>query len=67
MAISVRQGQWVAQVLRDLGFGGYVAKNHQTVDTRGDNQGAIAFAENFPLKGSGHVPVVRALVHRAAS
>ena len=45
MSYTAKQGQWVAQILRDLGFGGYVAKNHQTVDTRGDNQGAIALAK----------------------
>jgi hypothetical protein len=58
MSYTAKQGQWVAQILRDLGFGGYVAKNHQTVDTRGDNQGAIALAKNPHLtERSKHIDI----------
>ena len=58
MSYTAKQGQWVAQILRDLGFGGYIAKNHQTVDTRGDNQGAIALAKNPHLtERSKHIDI----------
>ena len=33
----------------DLGFGGYITKNHQTVDTHGDNQGVIVLTKNLYL------------------
>ncbi|KAI1004161.1 hypothetical protein K3495_g4052 [Podosphaera aphanis] len=45
-AYNAKQGQWIAQVLRDMGFGNYVARNHQTVEACGENQGAIAFTKN---------------------
>jgi hypothetical protein len=58
MSYTAKQGQWIAQILRDLGFGGYVAKNHQTVDTRGDNQGAIALTKNPHLtERSKHIDI----------
>ncbi len=58
MSTTAKQGQWIAQVLRDLGMGAYVAPNHQTVDTRGDNQGAIALAKNPHLtERSKHIDV----------
>ena len=58
MSYTAKQGQWIAQILRDLGNGGYVAENHQTVDTRGDNQGAIALAKNPHLtERSKHIDI----------
>ncbi|KAI1000824.1 hypothetical protein K3495_g7377 [Podosphaera aphanis] len=45
-AYNVKQGQWIAQVLRDMGFRNYVAWNHQTLQACGDNQGAIAVTKN---------------------
>ena len=57
-AYTAKQGQWIAQVLRDMGFGGYVAKNHQTVEARGDNQGAIALTKNPHLtERSKHIDI----------
>ena len=46
MSFTAKQGQWVAQILRNMGYGRYVVSNYQTVDTRGDNQRAIALAKN---------------------
>jgi hypothetical protein len=46
MSFTAKQGQWISQILRDIGYGRYVATDHQTVDTRGDNQGAIALTKN---------------------
>jgi hypothetical protein len=58
MSSTAKQGQWVAQILRDMGYGGYVASNHQTVDTRGDNQGAIALSKNPHLtERSKHIDI----------
>ena len=58
MSTTAKQGQWVAQILRDMGYGGYVASNHQTVDTRGDNQGAIALTKNPHLtERSKHIDI----------
>lgn len=45
-SIVAKLGQWMAQVLRDMGYSKYVAANGMTVDTRGDNQGAIALIKN---------------------
>ena len=58
MSFTAKQGQWIAQILRDLGVGHYIARNHQTVDTRGDNQGAIALAKNPHLtERSKHIDI----------
>jgi hypothetical protein len=58
MSYTAKAGQWIAQILRDLGKGEYVAENHTTVDTRGDNQGAIALAKNPTLSDrSKHIAV----------
>jgi hypothetical protein len=58
MCFTAKQGQWISQVLRDMGYGNYVAPNHQTVDTRGDNQGAIALAKNPHLtERSKHIDI----------
>jgi len=46
MSFTAKQGQWVTQILRDIGYGRYMANDHQTVDTHRDNQGAIALAKN---------------------
>lgn len=58
MCFTAKQGQWVAQILRDLGAGHYIAPNHQTVNTKGDNQGAIALAKNPHLtERSKHIDI----------
>jgi hypothetical protein len=58
MCFTAKQGQWISQVLRDMGYGNYVAPNHQTVDTRGDNQGAIALTKNPHLtERSKHIDI----------
>lgn len=49
MSLTAKQGQWIAQVLRDMGYPQYVAKNAMTVETRGDNQGALALIKNGHL------------------
>lgn len=35
MSITAKQGQWIAQLLRDMGYPQYIAKNGITVETRG--------------------------------
>jgi hypothetical protein len=46
LAMCAKQGQWVAQIFRDLGRSQYVGENGIKVHMLGDNQGAIALAEN---------------------
>lgn len=58
MATTAKQGQWVAQILRDMGYPEYVAANGMTVETKGDNQGAIALSKNPQLtERSKHIDV----------
>src|SRR6266536_5596928 len=41
-----------------MGYGRYVANDHQTVDTRGDNQGAITLVKNLHLtERSKHIDI----------
>ncbi|KAF7566867.1 hypothetical protein PtrM4_134620 [Pyrenophora tritici-repentis] len=53
-----KQGQWAAQVLRDLGLHQYVNENGITVQMYGDNQGAIALVKNPHLhERSKHIDI----------
>ena len=57
-AMYAMQGQWAAQVFRDLGMPEYIGKNGTTVDMRGDNQGALALVKNPHLhERSKHIDV----------
>ena len=58
MSTTAKQGQWIAQVLRDMGYPQYVAENGMTVETRGDNQGALALIKHPHLhEHSKHIDV----------
>lgn len=58
MAVTSKQGQWIAQVIRDMGYPQYIAKNAMTVQTRGDNQGAIHLVKNPVLSDrSKHIDI----------
>jgi transposase InsO family protein len=58
MCTTAKQGQWIAQVLRDMGYPEYIAPNGTTVAMKGDNQGAIALAKNPQLTDrSKHIEV----------
>jgi hypothetical protein len=60
MALSTccKQGQWIAQVFRDLGFPKYIGKDTNKVQMLGDNQGAIALTKNPHLhERSKHIDV----------
>lgn len=58
MSVTAKQGQWVAQILRDMGYPEYIAPNGITVETRGDNQGALALVKNPRLhERSKHIDV----------
>lgn len=58
LAACVKQGQWIAQILRDLGYAKYIGKNPNLVQMFGDNQGAIALTENAHLNDrSKHVDI----------
>jgi len=53
-----KQGQWIAQVFRDLGFPKYIGKDTNKVQMLGDNQGAIALTKNPHLhERSKHIDV----------
>ncbi|KAI0999804.1 hypothetical protein K3495_g8395 [Podosphaera aphanis] len=47
MTVTAKQGQWISQILCDMGYPNYVAKNGFTIETRADNQGAIALVKNL--------------------
>ena len=71
MALSenAKQGQWLAQILRDLGYAKFIGEDSSLVQMLGDNQGAIALTNNAILhNGSKHIAVryhyVRDLVEK---
>lgn len=58
LANCAKQGQWFAQVFRDLGYPQYIGKDPQLVQVFGDNQGAIALSENAHLnERSKHIDI----------
>jgi hypothetical protein len=58
MSTCCKQGQWIAQVLRDMGFPEYVGTDPRTVEMRADNQGAIALVKNAHLhERSKHIDI----------
>ncbi|KAI1005401.1 hypothetical protein K3495_g2814 [Podosphaera aphanis] len=58
MSVTAEQDQWISQILRDMGYPNYVAKNGFTIETRADNQGAIALVKNLHLhERSKHIAV----------
>ena len=58
LATCAKQGQWIAQVFRDLQLAKYIGRNPRLVQMLGDNQGAIALTENAHLnERSKHVDI----------
>lgn len=58
LSSSAKQGQWIAQILRDLGCPQYIRENTHTVHLLGDNQGAIALVKNPHLhERSKHIDI----------
>jgi hypothetical protein len=58
LSTSCKQGQWIAQVFRDLGFPKYIGKDTNKVQMLGDNQGAIALTKNPHLhERSKHIDI----------
>ena len=58
MSTCCKQGQWLAQILRDMGFPEYIGKDPKSVEMRADNQGAIALAKNPHLhERSKHIDI----------
>lgn len=45
-AMYAKQGQWAAQVFKDILFPEYISPNRRTVQMFGDNQGALALVKN---------------------
>ena len=44
--MTAKMSQWIAQVLRDMGYSSYIGDSQTRVDIRADNQGAIALTKN---------------------
>ncbi|KAF7570398.1 hypothetical protein PtrM4_104000 [Pyrenophora tritici-repentis] len=58
LSTCCKQGQWIAQMFRDLGFPKYIGKDTNKVQMLGDNQGAIALTKNPHLhERSKHIDV----------
>lgn len=58
MAMCCKQGQWLAQILRDMGYPEFIGSNPRTVDMRADNQGAMALVKNPHLhERSKHIDI----------
>lgn len=55
---AAKQGQWVAQIFRDLGYAKYIGGNTVKVQMYGDNQGALALVKNPHLhERSKHIDI----------
>jgi hypothetical protein len=46
MSTCCKQGQWIAQILRDIGCSEFIGEDANMVEIRADNQGAIALVKN---------------------
>jgi hypothetical protein len=58
LSTCVKQGQWIAQIFRDLNLPKYIGKDPRLVQMLGDNQGAIALTENAHLNDrSKHIDI----------
>ena len=58
LALCTKQGQWIAQIFRDLGMPKYIGPNTRMVQMFGDNQGAIALTKNAHLhERSKHIDI----------
>lgn len=58
MSACTKQGQWIAQVFRDLKLGKYIGKDPSLVQMLGDNQGALALVKDPRLhERSKHIDI----------
>ena len=58
LASCAKQGQWIAQVLRDMGYPKFIGKDPKCVQMYGDNQGALALVKNPHLhERSKHIDI----------
>ena len=46
MSMTAKMSQWIAQVLRDIGYSSYIGDSQTRVDIRADNQRAITLTKN---------------------
>ena len=46
MSITTKQGQWIVQILYDIGYTNYIANNRVTIKMFRDNQRVITLAKN---------------------
>lgn len=58
LSTCAKQGQWIAQVFRDMGRSNYIGKDTNKIQMLGDNQGAIALVKNPHLhERSKHIDI----------
>jgi hypothetical protein len=58
MSSAAKQGQWLSNILRDIGYGCRVGTNQYCFRMKADNQGAIALAQNPHLhERSKHIDI----------
>jgi hypothetical protein len=60
IALSTRakQAVWIGQVIRDMGFPGYIGSDLNNVSIKGDNQGSLALVKNPHLhERSKHIDI----------
>ena len=58
MSSCAKQSQWIAQILRDMGFPRFIGNNPYIVQIKGDNQGALALVKNPHLhERSKHIDI----------
>ena len=46
MSMTAKMSQWIAQVLRDMGYSSYIGDSQIRVDIRADNQRVITLTKN---------------------
>jgi hypothetical protein len=58
LSTTAKQGVWIAQFLKDIGYARYISKNQHTVQIYGDNQSSLALVQNPHLhERSKHIDI----------
>jgi hypothetical protein len=58
LSTGVKQAVWIGQVIRDMGFPGYIGSDPNNISIKGDNQGSLALVKNPHLhERSKHIDI----------
>ena len=58
LSTGAKQAVWIGQVIRDMGFLGYIGPDPNNVSIKGDNQGSLALVKNPHLhERSKHIDI----------